>query len=178
MVFASYEFIYIFLPIVLVLYFKLSKTGSIKLQHGFLVLASLFFYGYFHPPYLLIMIGSIAVNYGIAQIIQRFQHSKGFRDLTFAVGVLFNIGLLGYFKYYDFFISNVNSLSGSNMSFKHLMLPLGISFFTFQQFSFQMSIYKGREKVEGFVDYCLFVTFCCSLSCVTIYDFVSWNVSK
>lgn len=75
------------------------------------------------------------------------------------LGVLFNIGLLGYFKYTDFFIENVNTLFGTNYKLMHIMLPLGISFFTFQQLAFVVDCYKGKEALPKFLDYCNFVTF-------------------
>ena len=106
--------------------------------------------------YLLLIVVSIAVNYFIALCIQKkYGNSKHFLML----GISFNVGLIGYFKYYDFFVQNINSIIRTNFALKHIFLPLGISFFTFQQLSFLLSVYKGEEKVERFRDYCLFVTF-------------------
>lgn len=79
--------------------------------------------------------------------------------LFFIAGIIFNIGLLAYFKYADFFIENFNYVASTNFLLLNVVLPLGISFFTFQQFSFLLSVYRNEEKVESFVDYCLFVTF-------------------
>lgn len=156
MVFSSYIFMFVFLPIVLVSYYGLSKTQNIKNQHLFLVLASLLFYGYFNIYYLFIIISSIIVNYFIAFTIKRGRDNK---KIFLILGILFNIGLLAYFKYYDFFVDNINIAFNASYNLKYLILPLGISFFTFQQFSFLLSIYKQEEVIEGFIDYCLFVTF-------------------
>ena len=159
MVFSSYEMIFLFLPVVLTGYFALSKLKNGIWQKAFLVVASLFFYGYFNPSYLLIMIASIAVNYALAKWMEATDADLKKKKLLLVAGVLFNVGMLGYFKYYDFFISNINSLFATNFTLKNILLPLGISFFTFQQFSFLISVYKKEEKIEDIVNYALFVTF-------------------
>ncbi len=169
MVFSSYAFIFLFLPIVLTIYFLLSKLADIKYQHIFLILASLFFYGYFNPAYLLIIIASVLVNYTIATLMKRSaplsagdsadRHSFISSKTALIIGIVFNVGLLAYFKYYDFFIENVNAAFNLNFTLKHIVLPLGISFFTFQQLSFLIAVYKGEEKLERFTAYCIFVLF-------------------
>lgn len=75
------------------------------------------------------------------------------------IGILFNVGLIGWFKYYNFFIENINYIAGVDFVTKNIILPLGISFYTFQQLSFLISVYEEEEKVEKFWDYCVFVTF-------------------
>ena len=159
MLFPSYVFLFAFLPIVLTGYFLLAKFKSPVYQRMFLVAASLYFYGYFNPSYLFIIIASILGNYAAAQIMKRTADKPGIRKTAFVVGILFNVGLLGYFKYYDFFIENVNAVFGSSFALKHILLPLGISFFTFQQLSFLIAVYKNKEKISSFLDYSLFVTF-------------------
>jgi len=163
MVFSSYVFIFLFLPIVLIIYFWLSKTKSIHYQHIFLIAASLFFYAYFNYMYVFIIISSIVVNYSIALLMRNTSRKADNKDkhrkLFLVLGILFNIGLLGYFKYYDFFIENINAVFGASYNLKHIILPLGISFFTFQQLSFIISVYKKEERVENFIDYCVFVLF-------------------
>ncbi|MBU9746721.1 MBOAT family protein [Lachnospiraceae bacterium ASD3451] len=156
MVFASYEFVFVFLPVVAAVYFLLGKISTIRIQHLFLVLASLFFYGYFNVSYLWIILSSIVVNYGIAVSMQRVERM---RLPLFVLGILVNVGLLGYFKYYDFFVENINAVFRTDYALKHILLPLGISFFTFQQLSFLVSVYKKEEQIGHFIDYCLFVTF-------------------
>lgn len=159
MLFSSYVFILFFLPLVLIGYFVLNKFFEDK-NHGkwFLVLASLYFYGYWYPPYLLIMLSSIFVNYFLAGKIQNLRAGKKQQSL-FLFGLLFNIGLLGYFKYRDFFLENINFLFGSDIHFLKLALPLGISFFTLQQIAFLVDVYQGISKENKFVDYSLFVCF-------------------
>ena len=159
MVFSSYETIFLFLPIVLIGYFGLSKVRNSLFQKLFLIGASLFFYAYFNPKYLLIILASIIVNYSLAKAILRFDERTQLKKTALVVGILFNIGLLGYFKYYDFFISNINAVFGANFNLKHIILPLGISFFTFQQLSFLISVYKKQEKIENLLNYSLFVVF-------------------
>ena len=157
MVFSSYVFILAFLPIVVIVYYLLSHVNNSLIQRLFLIAASLFFYGYYNVRYLLLILASIAVNYVMAVGIQRSEGKKA--KLFFLLGVLFNVGLIGYFKYYDFFIENINAVFGTSFALKHILLPLGISFFTFQQLSFLVSVYHGEEHVEQLKDYCLFVSF-------------------
>ncbi|WP_391557550.1 MBOAT family O-acyltransferase [Robertmurraya sp.] len=157
MIFASYEFIFLFFPMVIITYFLLSNYNSIKLQHCFLVLASFVFYAWFNISYLWIILFSIFGNYFVS--ILMIKEGDIQRKFLFIIGILFNVILLGYFKYYDFFIENVNYLFKEDYLLKNLILPLGISFFTFQQISFLLSSYRGEEKVSNFIDYCLFVTF-------------------
>ena len=157
MVFSSYPFLLLFLPIVLAGYYLLSHVKNDTYQRLFLILASLFFYGYQNVKYLALIISSIAVNYLIALAIQK-KRSSGAKPFLI-LGVLFNVALIGYFKYYDFFIENINLVAGTDFVLKHIMLPLGISFFTFQQLSFLVSVYQGEEKVERLRDYALFVLF-------------------
>ena len=157
MVFSSYLFIFAFLPAVLIVYYLLSHLKNSLYQRLFLIAASLFFYGYYNVWYLLLIVGSIAINYIIARLIQKAQGKS--LKLFLVIGILFNVGLIGYFKYYDFFIENINLVTGSSFELKHILLPLGISFFTFQQLSFLISVYHRESKVERLRDYCLFVTF-------------------
>lgn len=156
MVFASYEFLFKFLPTAIILYFIIGKLFTIKSQHLFLVLASLFFYGYFNISYLWIILISIIVNYSISNFIEE---NKSYRKSIFILGLVFNLGLLGYFKYYNFFIDNINTIFKGSILVPSILLPLGISFFTFQQISFLIDIYRGKSLKYDFLSYCLFVTF-------------------
>ena len=157
MVFSSYAFILAFLPLVLAGYYTLSYLKNGIYQRLFLIAGSLFFYGWYNPKYLILILLSITVNYAAARGMKK---GKGIAPrLLLTAGVLFNLALLGYFKYCDFFIETVNTLTGSHFALRHILLPLGISFFTFQQLSFLISVYRGEEKVERLRDYCLFVTF-------------------
>ena len=165
MVFSSYIFIFAFLPLVLLGFYLLpwliAAPGRLRrVQNLLLIAASLVFYGYYNVKYLLLIAASILVNFSLALGIQ--QESDRRRELSrlcFVLGVLFNVFLIGYFKYYDFFVENINALFRSSFTLKHLLLPLGISFFTFQQLSFLVSVYKKEEQVEDFISYCVFVLF-------------------
>ena len=165
MVFSSYIFIFAFLPLVLLGFYLLPRLiaapGRLRrAQNLLLIAASLVFYGYYSVKYLLLMAASILVNYGLALGIQyASDRRRELSRLCFLLGVLFNVLLIGYFKYYDFFVENINFLFRSSFALKHLLLPLGISFFTFQQLSFLVSVYKKEEQVEDFISYCVFVLF-------------------
>ena len=158
MLFNSYEFIFLFLPITLIVYFTLNRFGKYKLAKGWLVIASLYFYSYFHKSYLILIMSSIGVNYLVGN---RLSDSKNIieRKIFLILGVLFNVIGLGYFKYYDFFISNINVVFKTNLPLLHILLPLGISFFTFQQLSFIVDSYYKKYLKYDFLSYCLFVTF-------------------
>jgi len=142
---------------VLIGYYLLSHVKNSAWQRLFIILASLFFYGYQNVKYLALILASIAVNYLVALAIQKKQ--QGGAKPFLILGVLFNVLLIGYYKYYDFFIENINLVAGTDFVLKRIMLPLGISFFTFQQLSFLVSVYQGEEKVERLRDYALFVLF-------------------
>lgn len=155
MLFNSFEFIFVFLPIVFVLYFALNKihpTGGMLL----LLAASLFFYAWWNPAYLGLLVSSILVNYSVGTGMMK---GRRHRKLLLVLGILFNVGLLGYFKYTDFFIENVNALVGTNFQLLHLLLPLAISFYTFQQIAYLVDIYKGKVEDNRFINYAVFVSF-------------------
>ena len=158
MLFNSFVFIFLFLPITLVLYYGLNHFRRYTLAKTLLVLASLYFYAWFNLSYLPIILVSIAVNYAAGRCLTA-NIGNLWRKLWLVLGICFNIGLLGYFKYTDFFIENVNALFGSSFMLKHILLPLGISFFTFQQIAFIIDCYKCKKLLPKFIDYCNFVTF-------------------
>lgn len=158
MLFNSFEFLFVFFPIVLLGYFFLNRLNQQSLAKILLIIASLYFYAYFNVDYLWIILSSIVVNFSITNYLAGRTKSN-IRKLVFIVGILFNIGLLGYFKYTDFFIENINVLFGSELSFLRLMLPLGISFFTFQQLAFVVDSYYNENSRYKFLDYSNFVTF-------------------
>lgn len=159
MLFNSYEFIFLFLPITLILYFGLNRYGKNRLAKAWLVIASLYFYSYFNRMYLILIGISIGVNFIVGRRLSNDKTNILERRLLLIFGVVFNLGILGYFKYYDFFISNINILFGTHIGLIKVMLPLGISFFTFQQLSFVIDMYKRYNIIYDFLDYCLFVTF-------------------
>lgn len=159
MLFNSYEFIFLFLPITLIIYFMLNKYNKNLLAKSWFVIASLYFYSYFNKSYLILIIISILVNYFIGTELNMEINNVIRRKMLLIFGVIFNLGALGYFKYYDFFIENINYIFKTNFNLLHIMLPLGISFFTFQQLSYVIDSYHRKNLHYDFLSYCLFVTF-------------------
>jgi len=158
MLFNSYLFIFAFLPIALILYYGLNHFKRYKAAMAALVVLSVVFYGYNDPKYALILLTSIAVNYGLHVALLK-GNKAGFRRTGLVFGILFNLGLLGYFKYLGFFVENINRLFQGGFPVPSIALPLGISFFTFQQVSFVMDSYNRKMPLYEFTDYALFVSF-------------------
>lgn len=158
MLFNSYIFLLLFLPLCLAGYFLLNRFGHYKAALIFLLGMSLWFYGSNTPKYLLLISGSILVNYGFYRLSARLEGERR-RRAAKALAVAVNLAVLFYFKYYDFFIETVNSVFGSDWTLKNILLPLGISFFTFQQISFVVDAYNGEVKDCSLLDYACFVTF-------------------
>jgi len=154
MLFNSYEFIFFFLPVMFIGYFVLAKSSYTKASKIWLILGSLFFYGYWNYIYIPLILGSIAINYLIGSFISR-QADKN----ILTIGILFNVGLLGYFKYTDFFLENFNFTFGYDIALPNIILPLGISFFTFTQIAFLVDCYKGKVQEYNILNYMLFVTY-------------------
>ena len=162
MLFNSYEFIFAFLPITFFVYFFLNKKRLTTASKGWLVFTSLFFYSYWNIVYLPLILISILFNYIITNsMIEYDENKKNYftKKSLLQIGLVFNIGLLVYFKYMDFFIKNFNFSFGSDVELLHLALPLAISFFTLQQVAFLVDSYEGLVKEKNFLDYTLFVTF-------------------
>ena len=154
MLFPTFTFLFGFLPLTVIVYFLLSSRSRIVSQI-WLVLASFVFYSWFNWSYSLILGGSLLMNWFFAQLLYKKQ-SK----IILTIGIICNVLLLGYFKYYDFFIENVNALFQTSFLLKHILLPLGISFFTFQQISFLQLVYsRSLAKRYSFGSYALFVCF-------------------
>lgn len=169
MIFSSYEFIFVFLPIVLGIFYLLKKFNHINYAKIFLVLASLFFYAFWKVEYVFILLFSMFVNYNLANILLKTNSRGG----VLWLGVIFNLVLLGFFKYTDFLLENFNAFSklanlDFNIPLSHIILPLAISFFTFQQIAFLVDCYK-KENIQdlkdkntykiNIIDYSLFITF-------------------
>ncbi|MEH6450099.1 MAG: MBOAT family O-acyltransferase [Oleispira sp.] len=162
MLFNSYEFIFIFLPISCFVYFFLNKQRLTIASKAWIVLSSLFFYSWWNIIYLPLILISILFNYTVtSSIIERDKKKiKGpSRKFLFQLGLFFNIGLLIYFKYMDFFIENTNLVIGTNIELLHLALPLAISFFTLQQIAYLVDSYEGLVKEKSFLNYTVFVVF-------------------
>lgn len=149
MIFSSIYFIYYFLIIFLILYFITPK----KFKNYTLLLGSLFFYFYGDSKYIVLLLISSLVNYILGRII-----SKKNRKLFLIIGLIFNFGLLFYFKYFNFFLSNINSLFKTNINLFSIVLPLGISFYTFKNASYLIDVYKNRVNSEkNFINYFTYI---------------------
>ena len=160
MLFSSYPFIFLFLPLVIFVFFGVGVFGYHRVALTWLVVASLFFYGWWNPAYLGLLIGSILFNYAVGITLTNHSTDKPVRKkwiLIFGVGC--DLGLIGYFKYANFFIDNVNKLISGNIFLDKIILPLAISFFTFQQITFLVDAYRGETREYNFLHYCIFVTF-------------------
>ena len=160
MLFNSYLFIFLFFPLFVAGFFLLSKLQNKTVALWFLTAMSLVFYGYNHVRYVPVIVASILVNYAVSRALCRTADAEVLkRRLLLAAGIVFDLGLIFYFKYYDFFFENVNAAFHTRFQMKHLLLPLGISFFTFQQISFVVDSWRGETKDYGFAEYAAFVTF-------------------
>ncbi len=157
MLFNSFEFIFLFLPITALLYYLFVRQLGHEFGLGFLVVASLFFYAYWNPVYVFLILFSIAINYALGAwlIPKKNGNSKHY----FLLGVAANLMLLGYFKYANFFVDNVNLVANTDWHLEHVFLPLAISFFTFQQISYLVDAWQGKTREYNFLHYCLFVSF-------------------
>ncbi|WP_152018574.1 MBOAT family O-acyltransferase [Aliarcobacter butzleri] len=159
MLFNSYEFIFIFLPVMFVVYFYLNSKRLILGAKIWLVVGSLFFYSYWNVIYLPLILLSIFVNYGVGLSLVNHEKIRISSKTILSFGIVFNLGLLGYFKYTDFFLDNFNGIFGTNIPLPHIILPLGISFFTFTQIAFLVDAYKQEAKEYSLINYMLFVTY-------------------
>ncbi len=157
MLFCSYVFVLCFLPVTVAGYFMFLRR-SVFFARLFLLIASLVFYGWFNFYYLGILLFSLLFNYGFGRII--FCAPQCRKKFWIWLGIAGNLLLLGYFKYYDFFVWNINAVLKTSLQFRHILLPLGISFFTFQQISYLADICNGRLKDRySPLTYALFVCF-------------------
>lgn len=170
MLFNSYIFVFIFFPICLVGYYGFLKSGKPEAARVFLTAMSLWFYGYFNLSYLLIMICSIAGNYLFHRLLSRGELRDGARGegekslslsgrAVMVLAVALNLGVLFYFKYFNFFLDTMNAAFGTDFVLRGILLPLGISFFTFQQISFIVDTYRGEVADCSLSEYALFVSF-------------------
>lgn len=158
MLFNSLEFLFIFLPVVLILYYTLIKLKLYKYTNVLLLIASLYFYSYYKVEYLKIIVASILFNYICGYFIQK-DYKTLYRKLLVAFAVVGNLGLLCYFKYFNFIMETLNNLSLTHFNTMKLLLPLGISFFTFQQISYITDLYKKEAEHTNLINYALFVSF-------------------
>ena len=143
MLFSSIPFLYYFLPCVLILYFVVPKC----LKNTVLLLSSLVFYAWGEPKYVLLMVVSITLGYVFGLLIEVWRGTK-LSKLFLILSIVTSIGLLGYFKYADFFIANFNAVTGLSVPLLKIALPIGISFYTFQILSYTVDVYRGEVKAQ------------------------------
>ena len=153
MLFNSYEYLIYFLPLSLGAFFLLGRRASLAV--GVLVAASLFFYAWWNPIYLPLILGSIGFNFAVG----RGLHGRPRQRSLLAVGIAANLLLLGVFKYTDFALRNLADLTGLPLALPHIVLPLGISFFTFTQIAYLVDVHRGRAMEPSLLNYALFVSF-------------------
>jgi alginate O-acetyltransferase complex protein AlgI len=154
--FNSFEFIFFFLPVTLAVFFLLGRHRLHTMALAWLVGASLFFYGWWNPAYVGLIVGSMLFNYSVGLALSR---GHGRRTMLLAVGVAANLALLGYYKYANFFVANLNLVTGAAFDVGTILLPLAISFFTFQQIAYLVDAHRGETREHSLLHYCLFVTF-------------------
>jgi len=162
MLFNSYEFIFLFLPVTAIVFYLLNRLRLTLAANAWMLFASLFFYGWWDIKYVPLLLGSILFNYTIGNLLVDYDSNrKNVVDkksiLTF--GLVINLFLLAVFKYTDFVIGNVNALTGASFTLLKIVLPLGISFFTITQIAFLVDCYEGFVKERKLLNYSLFVTF-------------------
>jgi len=153
MLFSSITFLYCFLPCVLLVYFVVPD----RMKNLVLLLASLFFYGWGEPKYLVFMLASVTQSYIAALLVERFRGTR-IAKLALAVSAVASLGLLAYCKYADFFIGNFNAVTGFSIPLLKVALPVGISFYTFQILSYVIDVYRGGVPAQrNFVDLAMYV---------------------
>jgi len=157
MLFNSYIFIFVFLPVTLLGFFLLARFSR-AWAAAWLAVASLFFYGWWNPVYVGLLLASVLFNYGMGMAIARAA-TVGARRQLLAVAVTADLALLGYYKYANFFVDSVNTMLGTGAGLGEIILPLGISFFTFTQIAFLVDAYRGLVREYNLVHYTLFVTY-------------------
>ncbi|SKA67203.1 MBOAT family O-acyltransferase [Desulfobaculum bizertense] len=158
MLFNSLEYLFFFLPLVLALFYILRNTVSYRAAKLWLVFASFAFYSYWKPEHLPLILASICINFSFAKGLCSAKLRPAARKLLFLTGCAFNLLLLCYFKYLGFILENI-PLTTDLSSFSKIILPLGISFFTFQQIAYLADCYASPSEEYSFSDYCLFIAF-------------------
>ncbi|MDH5409219.1 MAG: MBOAT family protein [Gammaproteobacteria bacterium] len=154
MLFNSVEFIFLFLPVTFVGFYWLKFSNKPLIAIRWLVFASLFFYAWWDPKLIWIILISVLFNFYIGQAILKWE-----RRYLLILGIIGNLALLAYFKYFNFIIDNINLAFSSNYSFEKIILPIAISFFTFQQIAYLVDTYKGKTQKHSLLQHCLFVAF-------------------
>lgn len=159
MLFNSYPFIFGFLPIALVVFFTLARFRFLTAATAWLLVVSLAFYSYWNIAYLPLMLLSIGVNYWIGRQIERATLRSKQAKIWLGAGIAFNLALLSYYKYANFFLTSIDQILGTDWILPDIVLPLGISFYTFTQTAYLVDAYRGETKQYNLLTYSLFVTF-------------------
>ena len=160
MLFNSTEFIFAFVPVTVIIFFVLTRNWNARAGIAWLSLASLFFYGWWDIRYIPLLCASIIANFVFGRwILSARLLSSRFAKILIIIGLTANLMLLGFFKYTNFFISNLNEITGLGLFNPQIVLPLGISFFTFTQIAYLVDVSRGEAKEYSFLNYVLFVTF-------------------
>ncbi|NMA34136.1 MAG: MBOAT family protein [Clostridiaceae bacterium] len=159
MIFSSYTFIFVFLPIVFTVYFMVQKLAGDRPAKACLVAASLYFYAHGNIAFLPLLAGTVVFNYFILKLLRKNRGRRVAPKLLLALAVLENLGLLFYFKYMNFFIKNVNYVFGTDYILYDIVLPIGISFYTFQILAHVIDTYRGESEDSTFLEFAVFVTF-------------------
>ena len=158
MLFNSYEFIFLFLPVCLIGYVLMGKAGN-RSAVSWLVTCSLFYYGWWNPKLISLIIGSILVNYTVGRQLEQSGYNAIARKFLLATGIIANLAALFYYKYVNFFLDSLNDLGLHVADLGKIALPIGISFFTFQQITYLVDLHRERGKNYSLLNYSLFVTF-------------------
>lgn len=157
MLFNSYQFVFVFLPVTLVVFFLLGRANRVWAA-GWLALASIVFYGYWSVKYIPLLLGSVIFNYLCGRALSRRAQTQRGRPLLVAA-IAANLILLGFYKYADFFVTSVNDIAGTQLPTLAIVLPIGISFFTFTQIAFLVDAHRGIAREYSFTHYLLFATY-------------------
>src|SRR5712671_722391 len=161
MLFNSPVFLFLFLPATVAAYIAVRQLLGPRAVLALLLVASIFFYGWWNPVYVPLLLGLVLFNFLVARGLTAYrQIGRGdWVSILLTFGVVVDLIVLGYFKYTDFFIETANTLFKSNFILQHIILPLGISFFTFQKIAYLVDASRGEVGDHGFLEYCFFVMF-------------------
>jgi alginate O-acetyltransferase complex protein AlgI len=157
--FNSYEFLFVFLPITLTVYYIIVRLGMGRAAVAWLLVASLAFYSYWEPAHLPVLVGSILFNYAAGLKLRARRRRDASNGVMLAGAVAANLAMLVYFKYTAFFVNEAAALAGQDFVLRAVLLPLGISFFTFQQIAYVVDSANGKIERSDFIEYALFVAY-------------------
>src|ERR1700730_11834365 len=161
MLFNSPAFLFLFLPATVAAYIAVRQLLGPRAVLALLLAASIFFYGWWNPAYVPLLLGLALFNFLVARGLTAYrQMGRGdWLSLLLTFGIVVDLGVLGYFKYTDFFIETANELFKTNFMLQHILLPLGISFFTFQKIAYLVDASRGEVEKHDLLEYCFFVMF-------------------